>query len=42
MKLLKPKLDALTPVQIFFLVDLCKTYKGDGEIKDYIENLCKT
>ncbi len=41
-KLLKPKSDALTPVKIFFLEDLCKTYKGDGEIKDYIERLYKT
>ncbi len=41
-KLLKPKLDALTPVQIFFLEDLCKTYRGDVEIKEYIESLCKT
>ena len=41
-KLLKTKLDLLTPIQIFFLEDLFKAYKGDGEIKDYIESLCKT
>ena len=40
MKLLKPKLDALTPVQIFFLEDLCRTYR-DGKIKEYIESLLK-
>ena len=39
MKLLKPKLDTLTPVQIFFLEDLCKTYRVEIDFKDYVDSI---
>ncbi len=41
-KKLKTKLEALTSIQSFFLEDLCKTYREGGDIKEYIESLCKT